>query len=86
MHLVAARVTNRRAVIDHKLYWATAALTAEALYLCAILNSPLFTELARPFMSYGKDERDLGQAHLAIACAAFQLRRRHARSFVDLGK
>ena len=39
------------------LYWATAASTAEALYLCAILNSPTFTELVRPFMSYGKDER-----------------------------
>jgi len=58
MHLVAARLNNRRAVIEHKLYWATAASTAEALYLCAILNSATFTELVRPFMSYGKDERD----------------------------
>ncbi len=58
MHLVAARIENRRAVIDHKLYWATAATTAEAQYLCAILNSATITELVRPFMSYGKDERD----------------------------
>jgi hypothetical protein len=58
MHLVAARLENRRAVIEHKLYWATAASTAEAQYLCAILNSATFTELVRPFMSYGKDERD----------------------------
>jgi hypothetical protein len=58
MHLVAARLHNRRAVIEHKLYWATAASTAEARYLCAILNSATFTELVRPFMSYGKDERD----------------------------
>jgi SAM-dependent methyltransferase len=58
MHLVASRVNDRRAVIDHKLYWATAASTGEAQYLCAILNSATFTEIARPFMSYGKDERD----------------------------
>ena len=57
MHLVAARLNDRRAVIEHSLYWATAASTAEAQYLCAILNSAIFTELVRPFMSYGKDER-----------------------------
>src|SRR5262249_12049715 len=57
MHLVAARLNDRRMVIDHALYWATAASTAEAQYLCATLNSATFTELVRPFMSYGKDER-----------------------------
>jgi SAM-dependent methyltransferase len=57
MHLVAARFNDRRAVIENSLYWATAASTAEAQYLCAILNSATFTELVRPFMSYGKDER-----------------------------
>jgi SAM-dependent methyltransferase len=58
MHLAAARLADRRAVIEHKLYWATAASTVEALYLCAVLNTATFTELVRPFMSYGKDERD----------------------------
>ncbi|AMV40459.1 N-6 DNA methylase [Planctomyces sp. SH-PL62] len=57
MHLVASRLSDRRAVIEHGLYWATAASTAEAQYLCAILNSASLTELVRPFMSYGKDER-----------------------------
>jgi hypothetical protein len=57
MHLVAARLNDRRAVIEHSLYWATAASTAEAQYLCAILNAATFTEIVRPFMSYGKDER-----------------------------
>ncbi len=57
MHLVAARLNDRRAIIEHGLYWATAASTAEAHYLCAILNTATFTELVRPFMSYGKDER-----------------------------
>ena len=44
-------------MIEHGLYWATAASTAEAQYLCAVLNTAAFTELVRPFMSYGKDER-----------------------------
>jgi hypothetical protein len=57
MHRVAARLPDQRAVVEHALYWATAASTAEAQYLCAILNSAKITELARPFMSYGKDER-----------------------------
>src|SRR5262249_58218115 len=57
MHLAASRLNDRRAVIEHSLYWATAASTAEARYLCAILNSASITELVRPFMSYGKDER-----------------------------
>jgi hypothetical protein len=57
MHLVASRLSDQRAVIEHGLYWATAASTAEALYLCAVLNSATFTDLVRPFMSYGKDER-----------------------------
>lgn len=57
MHLVAARVSDHRALIEHGLYWATAASTAEARYLCAILNSAALTELVRPLMSYGKDER-----------------------------
>jgi SAM-dependent methyltransferase len=36
MHLVASRLNDRRAVIEHALYWATAASTVEAHYLCAI--------------------------------------------------
>lgn len=62
MHLAAARVVDRRAVIDHKLYWASAPVLAEAHYLCAILNAAATTELVRPLMSYGKDERDIHKA------------------------
>jgi hypothetical protein len=61
MHLVASRLNDRRTLIDNALYWATAASTAEALYLCAILNSAIITELVRPYMSYGKDERDFAK-------------------------
>jgi hypothetical protein len=28
-------------------------------YLCAVMNSAVTTEILRPFMSYGKDERDI---------------------------
>jgi hypothetical protein len=59
MHLAAARIEDRRHVIDHKLYWATPASRDEALFLCAILNSAEITRQVRPLMSYGKDERDI---------------------------
>jgi SAM-dependent methyltransferase len=59
MHLTAARVLERRAVIDHKLYWANAKHDEEAFFLCAILNAACVTTLVRPMMSYGKDERDI---------------------------
>lgn len=61
MHLTAARITSARLIVDYTLYWATAASTTEAQYLCAILNSAKITELARPLMSYGKDERDFAK-------------------------
>jgi SAM-dependent methyltransferase len=59
MHLAAALITDDHAVINSGLYWATAASADEGYYLCAILNSPITTELVRPYMSYGKDERDI---------------------------
>jgi hypothetical protein len=62
MHVVAAKITNRRAITSDGLYWASVRTEAEANYLCAILNAPATTELVRPFMSYGKDERDIHKA------------------------
>lgn len=59
MHLCAAVLTDQRVVIDHKLYWAAVASRTEANYLVGILNSPSLTDLVRPLMSYGKDERDI---------------------------
>jgi N-6 DNA Methylase len=59
MHLCAAVVTDRRAIIDHTLYWATAATVDEANYLCGILNAGCVTRLVRPLMSYSKDERHI---------------------------
>jgi SAM-dependent methyltransferase len=57
MHLAAAKVRDHRAIISKSLYWAAFREEDEADYLCAILNSAATTELLRPYMSYGKDER-----------------------------
>jgi hypothetical protein len=57
MHLCAAKLEDRRAIVAKSLYWAAAATQEEADYLCAVLNAPATTEFARPYMSYGKDER-----------------------------
>src|SRR5262249_11205317 len=59
MHLCAARIEHRRAIIAHSLYWSPADTIAEARYLCAFLNARCVTELVRPYMSYGKDERHI---------------------------
>ena len=57
MHLTAARLQEQRGIIEHSLYWSKVVNADEALYLCAILNSARVTELVRPLMAYGKDER-----------------------------
>jgi hypothetical protein len=59
MHVAAALVDDPTAVIEHKLYWAPIASLEAGLFLSAILNSTVLTELVRPMMSYGKDERDI---------------------------
>lgn len=59
MHVVAALVDSPNAVTEHKLYWGAVTSREEGLYLCAILNCPELTQVVRPLMSYGKDERDV---------------------------
>jgi SAM-dependent methyltransferase len=53
-YLAAARIEDARALIDHKLYWATASSREEAQYLTAILNSPAITQLLAPMQSRGE--------------------------------
>ena len=71
MHLVAAKITNPRALVGNSLYWAPVHTEAEADYLSAILNAPVTTELVRPFMSYGKDERDIHKAPWELLIPSF---------------
>jgi hypothetical protein len=59
MHICCAKLRNKNALVTHGLYWAPVTSEDEADYLCAILNTPAATELTRPLMSYGKDERDI---------------------------
>ncbi len=59
MHLAAALVQDLRSVVDHTLYWAPVRNPDEGHYLCGVLNSATVTEMVRPYMSYGKDERHI---------------------------
>ena len=59
MHIAAALLDNPRVVVEHAAYWAAVATEQEGHYLVGILNSPILTELTRPLMAYGKDERHI---------------------------
>jgi hypothetical protein len=71
MHLHAALVTDRRAVIEHGAYWGAVASEDEGHYLVGILNTPTLTELVRPLMSYGKDERHIDKAVWRLPIPAY---------------
>ncbi|MFD7311034.1 N-6 DNA methylase [Promicromonospora sp. NPDC059942] len=62
MHVTAAVLQDTRAVVDHTMYWAAASSPDEATYLVGILNAPSLTDLVRPYMSYGKDERHVDKS------------------------
>jgi hypothetical protein len=59
MHVSASVLSDPRVVVEHGAYWASVSSPDEADYLVGILNTPSLTELARPFMAYGKDERHI---------------------------
>ncbi len=61
MHVCSSKLRNTRAVIANGLYWATMRSENEADYLSGVMNAPVTTELTRPLMSYGKDERDIAK-------------------------
>jgi hypothetical protein len=52
-YLTAAILADSRAVVENKLYWATAANLDEARYLTAVLNAQILTALVRPYQSVG---------------------------------
>ena len=51
--LAAAIVRDKRAVIDHTLYWMPALVEDEAHYLCAILNSAPLLAQVKPLQAIG---------------------------------
>ena len=71
MHLSAAVVTDPRAVIEHGAYWGAVSSENEGHYLVGILNTPTLTELVRPLMSYGKDERHIDKAVWKLPVPAY---------------
>jgi len=71
-YLAAARVVDRSAVIEHKLYWAPCESLEEARYLVAVLNSPLVTTLLEPLQSRGAfGPRDFDKAVFQIPIPRF---------------
>lgn len=59
MHVSAALVETPNLIVELGLYWGAVSSPAEGFYLCAILNNHELTQLVRPLMSYGKDERHI---------------------------
>ncbi|RCG32875.1 SAM-dependent DNA methyltransferase [Sphaerisporangium album] len=59
MHVAAGLVDDPSTICDKALYWGTVNSHDEGYFLCAILNAPVLTQLVRPLMSYGKDERHI---------------------------
>lgn len=86
MHLSAATVRSERALINKSLYWAAFESAEEADFLCAILNSAVTTEMVRPYMSYGKDERHIDKHIWEVPIPAFDPDDRQHRELVSLGR
>lgn len=51
--LAAARLSDPKAIIDHKLYWLPARNIDEARYLAAVLNAPCTTQRVAEYQSRG---------------------------------
>ena len=84
-YLAAARLDDSRAVIDTKLYWATASSLAEARYLAAILNSPALTRLVAPMQSRGEhNPRDFHKVVWRLPIALFEPDNDQHRRLADL--
>jgi hypothetical protein len=86
MHLVAAKVKNRRALVSSGLYWAPINSEDEADYLCAIMNSAVTTEILRPFMSYGKDERDIHKHVWQLSIQTYDPKNPTHALLIELGR
>jgi hypothetical protein len=54
MYLAAARLSDPRAIVEHKLYWAAAATAEEADFLVGVLNSNTLTQLVAPLQARGE--------------------------------
>ena len=85
MHICAAKLRNRRAIVANGLYWASVGSEDEADYICAFLNAPATTDLTRPMMSYGKDERDIHKHVWELPIPMFDAGNAIHRRIAELG-
>lgn len=85
MHVVGAKVRDRRAIASSGLYWMPVFSEEEADYLCAILNSASTTEQVRPLMTYGKDERDIAKHIWELPVPRFDAQNSSHRRLSEIG-
>ncbi len=86
MHICSARLSNRQAIIESNLYWATTESPEESYYLCAILNAEITTTETRPLMSYGKDERHIHKHVWKLNIPKFSLQSQLHLQISKIGK
>ena len=85
MHICCAKLRDKKAIVNSDLYWAPMNSEEETDYICAILNAPATTELARPMMSYGKDERHIHKPVWELPIPVFNHSNQMHRRISQLG-
>lgn len=87
MHVTACRLDAEDAVVEHQLDWAAVRSEEEGLFLITILNSPLTTEAATPFMTSGKGGgRHIGKSLWNVPIPLYDADDDAHRALVDLGR
>ena len=86
MNLYAAKLDDGASLVQSGLYWAGAPSEAEADYLVALLNATKTTELVRPYMAYGKDERHIHKHVWHVLFPSFDPKNASHQEVVKLGK
>jgi hypothetical protein len=87
VRLAATVVRDDRAVIDHKLYWATAASIDESRYLVAILNTAELTERVQPYQARGEfGPRDFDKYVFNVPIPLFDSKERGHVTLVELAE
>ncbi|EFL39743.1 hypothetical protein SSRG_02547 [Streptomyces griseoflavus Tu4000] len=84
-HVTAALVDDASLIIENSLYWGTVESREEGMYLCAILNTPALTEVVRPLMSYGKDERHIDKVVWELPIPRFEYSNASHQRLAELG-
>jgi hypothetical protein len=87
MYLAAVYVDDPRAVIDHKLYWASVSGRDEALFISSVLNSDAVLQLVRPLQARGEhNPRDFDKYVWQLPIPLFDAEQDEHRNIVELGE